>query len=989
MLLLKNIKKDYVMGSETVNALKGVSISFRKSEFVSILGQSGCGKTTLLNIIGGLDRYTSGDLVINGVSTKNYRDGDWDTYRNHSIGFVFQSYNLITHQTVLANVELALTLSGVSKEERRERAIKALERVGLGNQLKKKPTQMSGGQMQRVAIARALVNDPDILLADEPTGALDSQTSVQIMEILKEISKEKLVIMVTHNGELAEEYSTRIIRLHDGLVTNDTNPYSEEELKADEKKEKKETVKKSKKSMSFFTALSLSFNNLMTKKGRTILTAFAGSIGIIGIALILSLSTGIQAYIDQVQEETLSSYPVYIQEETTDLSSMLDGFMQAEEANGNHELDKVYSNSTVFELFNSLNKLGNVKNNLKSFRTYLIENQSMHAEYISAIQYSYDLDLNIVSIDKNNKVTQANPSELMNIIMEMMMPGSTAGGTNDMLSSYQSMMGGGMQNNFSEIVPAQDGGYINDMIYSQYDLIHGEWPNAYDEMILIVNSNNEISDLALYSLGIKDQDEFKALLEAWESGEDIKVEQSSFTYKEITELVYKLVLPTDYYSDIDGDGIWEALTEEQLNLVYHSAKNIKITGIIRPKEGVTATALSGSIGYTYKLTEWYINQINASKIVEDQKNNPNTDIFTGLLFPTKENTPNTSEAKKNRINEHLTSLTLEEKVSLYKEIYSTPTDQYLEIQYATLYGGKNVDEMRQTLITLMAMQYGGENEKVEQMINSMTDEQIKSYYKEAMKTVISTQYQRTKQMELANKTNEEIALMFEEDLTAADSARIEFIYTFVPTGLSSSTYEDNLKELGVVDLDSPSGISIYAKDFHAKEKISELIDNYNKSVSEEDMISYTDYVALMMSGISTIIDAISYVLIGFVSISLIVSSIMIGIITYISVLERTKEIGILRAIGASKRDVSRVFTAETIIEGLAAGLIGILATILICIPINLILYLLSGIPGLKATLPVGAAIILVFISVLLTLIAGFFPSTLAAKKDPVEALRTE
>ena len=989
MLLLKDIKKDYIMGTEVVNALKGVSISFRKSEFVSILGQSGCGKTTLLNIIGGLDRYTSGDLVINGTSTKDYQDRDWDTYRNHSIGFVFQSYNLITHQTVLANVELALTLSGVSKEERRERAKRALEKVGLGNQLKKKPTQMSGGQMQRVAIARALVNDPDILLADEPTGALDSATSVQIMEILKEISKEKLVIMVTHNGELAEEYSTRIIRLHDGLVTSDTNPYSEEDLKKDEKKEKKETLKKSKKSMSFLTALSLSFNNLMTKKGRTILTAFAGSIGIIGIALILSLSTGIQGYIDQVQEETLSSYPVYIQEETTDLSSMLDGFMKAEEANENHDLDKVYSNSTVFELFNSLNKLGNVKNNLNSFKKYLIENQEVHKDFISAIQYSYDLDLNIVSIDKNNKVTQANPSELMSIIMEIMIPGSTSGGSNSTMSSYQNMMGGGMQNNFSEIIPAQDGGYVNEMIYSQYDLIHGSWPNAYDEMILIVNSNNEISDLALYSLGIKDQEEFKKLLEAWDNGENLDVPQSSFSYDEITDLVYKLVLPTDRYSDVDGDGVWEELSEEQLKLVYHNSKQIKITGIIRPKDGVTATALSGSIGYTYKLTEWYIEEINKSEIVKAQKNNPSKDVFTGLLFPTSENTPNTSEAKKNRIHDYLLTLSTEEKSSLYKEIYTTPTDQYLEIQYATLYGGKGVDEMRQTLKQMLAMQYGGENEKVDQMIAAMTDDQVKALYKETMKAMISAQYKRVKQAEISAKTDDEIVVMLTEDLAGADDSRVDFIYSFVPSGLSKSTYEDNLKKLAVVDLESPSGISIYAKDFHAKEKISDLIASYNKNVSEEDMISYTDYVALMMGGISTIIDAISYVLIGFVSISLIVSSIMIGIITYISVLERTKEIGILRAIGASKRDVSRVFTAETIIEGLAAGLIGILSTIIICIPINLILYALSGIPGLKAILPPEAAIILVLISVLLTLIAGFFPSRLAAKKDPVEALRTE
>ena len=993
MLLLKNIKKDYETGSEIVNALKGVSISFRKSEFVSILGQSGCGKTTLLNIIGGLDRYSSGDLVINGKSTKDYLDSDWDTYRNHSIGFVFQSYNLIPHQTVLSNVELALTLSGVSKEERRARAQKALERVGLGDQLKKKPTQMSGGQMQRVAIARALVNDPDILLADEPTGALDSTTSVQIMEILKEISKEKLVIMVTHNGDLANEYSTRIIRLHDGLVTDDSNPYTEEELHADEETEKKnEMVKKSKRQMSFFTALSLSFNNLMTKKGRTILTAFAGSIGIIGIALILSLSNGIQTYIDQVQEETLSSYPVHIQEETTDLSSMLNGFMEAQESNSQHDLDKVYSNSTVFELFNSLNRLGQVKNNLKDFKTFLIENKTFHSEYISAIKYSYNLDLNIVNINKDGDVTKVNPSELMNLIMEGMF-GSSMSGASSQMTTYADMMGGGMQNNFCEIIPANDGGLINEMIYSQYDLIYGDWPTAFDEMILIVNENNEISDLALYSLGIKDQEEFKRLLEAWQKGEDIKVPQSSYSYKEITELTYKLVLPTDYYTDINEDGIWEDRSEDvdYLRWLYSSKSTpIKIKGIIRPTEGATATALNGTIGYTYKLTEWYINQINNAEIVKDQKDNPNLDVISGLLFPTDENIPQTKEEKVAKINEHLNTLTDVEKVALYKQIFTTADEATLEVMYAQHVQNEGVNDakMKETLIMVLSQSLG--SEKATQTVEGLSPEQISSYYKQIVISTMKEQYKGQMAVQVQGKTDAEILAMLDADIANANETRINFIYdNFIPSGLSESTYEKNLELLGVVDLDSPSAISIYAKDFHGKEKIADLISEYNEGRLEEDQISYTDYVALMMSGVSTIIDAISYVLIGFVSISLIVSSIMIGIITYISVLERTKEIGILRAVGASKRDVSRVFTAETIIEGFAAGAIGIGVTLLLCIPINLILYALSGIPGLKAELPFGAGIILILISVLLTLIAGFFPSRVAAKKDPVEALRTE
>ena len=1016
MLLLKDIIKDYQTGSETVNALKGVSIAFRESEFVSILGQSGCGKTTLLNIIGGLDRYSSGDLIINGKSTKDYRDGDWDTYRNHSIGFVFQSYNLITHQTVLSNVELALTLSGVSKEERRERAIKALEKVGLGNQLKKKPTQMSGGQMQRVAIARALVNDPDILLADEPTGALDSATSVQIMELLKEISKEKLVIMVTHNAELADEYSTRIIKLHDGLVTSDTKPYSEEELLHDEEVlRKKETVKKSKKQMSFFTALSLSFNNLMTKKGRTILTAFAGSIGIIGIALILSLSTGIQTYINQVQEETLSSYPVQIQEETTDLSSMLDGFMQSQQSNGNHPLDdnKVYSNSTVLELFNSLTKLGEVKNNLKAFRKYLIDNETLHSEYITAIKYSYNLDLNIVSINDKG-ATKVNPSELMNLIMQSMFPGfnSSESSTNPM-STYSTMMGGGMQDNFCEIIAPndKDEGLINELIKNQYDLIHGSWPTAYNEMVLIVNSNNEISDLALYSLGIKDQEEFKKLLEKWSdknNKEEITIPQESFDFEDITDLQYRLVLPTDYFTDVDNDGVWEDRSNDidyKTKLYYYDSEPLKITGIIRPAEGVTSTALSGSIGYTYKLTEWYIDRINESLIVKQQtQTNKAIDVFTGLPFATNEEL--TKEQKLDELLEYLNSISdSTQKIETYKNIYITPDPNEVETAYNDKYSRMSTEEFIVDFGTMLYMadkmsidpKYATKEEAIEEIRKQVKDygletvKQMHKYYyvtsdNPVQKTMIMTQ----RQQELkAYKTDEEIIEFVTDWLGGVDSYKMDFVYKSYIEKYAPTTYEDNLRILGVVDKESPSAISIYAKDFHSKEKISQLIEDYNKTVAEEDQISYTDFVAIMMSGVSTIIDAISYVLIGFVSISLVVSSIMIGIITYISVLERTKEIGILRAVGASKRDVSRVFTAETIIEGFAAGAIGIGVTVLLCIPLNMILKLLSGISSLEAKLPPLAGLILVAISILLTLIAGFFPSRLAAKKDPVEALRTE
>ena len=990
MLLLKDIRKDYTTGSEIVKALKGVSISFRKSEFVSILGQSGCGKTTLLNIIGGLDRYTSGDLVINGVSTKDYADKNWDTYRNHSIGFVFQSYNLITHQTVLANVELALTLSGVNKEERRARAIKALERVGLGDQLKKKPTQMSGGQMQRVAIARALVNDPDILLADEPTGALDSATSVQIMEILKEISKEKLVIMVTHNAELADEYSTRIIRLHDGLVTSDSNPYSEEELIYDEQKEQIEfvgNVKKDKTQMSFWTALSLSFNNLMTKKGRTILTAFAGSIGIIGIALILSLSTGVKMYINQVQEETLSSYPVIIQEETTDLSSMMNSFMENQQSGSEHQLDKIYPNSNSLELLNNLNKLGEVKNNLKDFRTFLIDHQTLHDDYIIAIQESYNLDLNIVNIDKDNQITQVNPSELMDLIMEAIF-GASMSSTASPLSSMSSMMGGGMNDIFCEILPAKDGGYINDVIYNQYELVYGDWPNSYDEMVLIVNSNNEISDLALYALGIASQDDFKEALEKWKKGGSFEPISTPYEYEDILSTDYRIVLPTDFY--INKDGKWESMLNNSMYIFdvqdkYHKSQAIKISGIIRPQDGVTSTALSGSIGYTSALTKWYINSINASSIVDEQLKNPTIDIFTGKEFANDINTNISKELKLEKINAFIDSLDANNKMKVLTAMFATPSEKEVLDTYNSINDNDLKNQMAEIL--LMLGSYASKDEAIA-YIDSVGMDIAKSYFKDYMLPNIEKNLYAAKLSYLNGIPAENKEVVILNYINTADDDKVGFIYkTYV---LSDSTYEDNLELLGVVDLEKPSTISLYAKDFHSKAEIEKLIKQiYNGSVSEENQISYTDYAGLMMNGISTIIDAISYVLIGFVSISLVVSSIMIGIITYISVLERTKEIGVLRAIGASKRDVSRVFTAETIIEGFASGLIGILFTVLICIPINLILYLISGIPGLKAELPFIAGIILIVISMLLTLIAGFFPSRLAAKKDPVEALRTE
>ncbi len=852
MLRLENITKEYVTGDSRVEALKGITLQFRKSEFVSILGQSGCGKTTLLNIIGGLDRYTTGDLVINGKSTKEFKDRDWDSYRNHSVGFVFQSYNLIPHQTILSNVELALTLSGVSKSERKKKAIKALEAVGLGEQIHKKPNQLSGGQMQRVAIARALVNDPEIILADEPTGALDTQTSVQVMEILKKISKDRLIIMVTHNPDLAEKYSTRIINILDGKITGDSNPYSIEE----EEKEDRTPKADSKVSMNFLTALSLSKNNLMTKKGRTILTAFAGSIGIIGIALILSLSSGMQSYINRVEEDTLSSYPITVQEETIDMASMMTSLM-GENEETEHEDGKMYSKNIVNDMLSTISTKVQ-SNNLEEFKKYLDDENSEIRDYINAVQYSYNLDLNIYKEDEDD-VVQVNPSQIFSKLgmenMENMMVAET--------------------DVWQELLDNQE------LLESQYDVLAGKWPENYNEVVLIVNENNEIYDYTLYALGILDQDELEDKYQRILDGEEVEDEAiKEYTYEELLNTKFKVLLNTDYYEK-DGD-IWidNSEDEDYIKEKLENAEEIKIAGIIRQKEGTVATAMSGTIGYTKELKEYVINKVNGAEIVKEQKENQDINVFTGAEFPED---PNASFD-----------------------------------------------------------------------FSSLTDEQ---------------------RMYLASLSEEEMAALLQQY-----------------TENASATYEGNLEKMGVVDLDTPSSISIYPKDFESKDQIASAIESYNQKQrdegKEENVITYTDLVGTMMSSVSTIIDAISYVLIAFVGISLVVSSIMIGIITYISVLERTKEIGILRSIGASKKDISRVFNAETFIIGLVAGILGIVVTLLLNIPINIIIKSITDIPNL-ASLPVVGGIILVAISMILTIIAGLIPARMASKKDPVEALRTE
>ena len=794
MLKLKNIKKNYVTSNEVVKALKGINIEFRKSEFVAILGPSGCGKTTLLNIIGGLDKYTSGDLVIDDVSTKKYKDRDWDTYRNHRIGFVFQNYNLITHQSVLANVELALTLSGVDKKNRRKKAIQVLEKVGLKDQMHKKPNQLSGGQMQRVAIARALVNDPDIILADEPTGALDTKTSVQIMEILKDISKDKLIIMVTHNPDLAEKYATRIINLLDGEITNDTKPYNS-------KKDLKDKLENNKKtSMSFITAMNLSLNNLMTKKGRTILTAFAGSIGIIGIALILALSNGVQEYINNVEEETLTSYPITIQKESVEMADFFSS-LKPEVNKQEHNDNKIYSNDVMSEMMSTMSS--KVKsNNLEEFKKYIESDESNITDYTSAISYSYNLNIQIYK-DSDSEVVQVNPNTVLDDIGMSL---------NEIQKSFMST------DVFAEMFDNQE---MNNQLY---DLVAGSWPTKYNEVILLVDEYNEISDFTLYALVLKDSKELKEMYQNIVNGIPFEVEQTSYDINDLVGMKFKFLLNSDYYAKENGIWVDKRNNEKYMLNLLNNAEELTITGIVRPNEEAIMASTTGGILYSKDLKEYVINKINESSIAKEQVSNPNINVFTGKKFSNEEF--NMSSLSKEQLA-YLQSLSPEEMAGVIES-------------YKDLYG---------------------------------------------------------------------------------------------------ATYDDILNQIGIIDLKKPTAINIYPKDFDSKEEIINIIDNYNEKQKEnnldENVINYSDLVGVMMSGITTIIDVISYVLMAFVSISLVVSSIMIGIITYISVLERTKEIGILRAIGASKKDISRVFNAETFIEGLTAGVMGILITLLLTLPIKL------------------------------------------------------
>ena len=896
MLTLKDIRKSYVTGDTTVEALRGVSLSFRDSEFVSILGPSGCGKTTLLNIIGGLDRYTSGQLEINGKPTDSFSDREWDAYRNHSVGFVFQSYNLIPHQSVLSNVELALTISGVSRAERRSRAKAVLERVGLGDQLEKKPNQMSGGQMQRVAIARALVNDPDILLADEPTGALDSETSVQVMEILKEVARDRLVIMVTHNPDLAEKYSTRLVRLLDGRITDDSDPYepSTEEKRLSDEKRAGSAAKRSargsgKTSMSFLTALSLSLNNLMTKKARTLLTSFAGSIGIIGIALILSLQTGIQAYISRMQEDTLSSYPITIEAESVDMTSLI-ASMRGSHSDGDvgREDGKIYANNIYTELVNTM--LSEIRSNdLVAFKKVLDDPESEFAQYVSSVKYTYDIDLNIYRSGADSGLIKVNPSPL---IAEMM-ASSGASLTQEMSGMASQMY---RMNVWEEMIDDDA------LMHAQYDCIAGRWPEKFNEVMIVVDKNNSVSDLVLYTLGIKDQSEAVKMFEQMMRGEKIESEDSVYSYEDFLGLEFTMLTTPDGYVYDSDAGVWRDVsdiggdngknTEKLTGVLNERGVKLNVVGIIRPSAEAVASSIGGSVVYTSALTREYIRLTGESPAIKAQLDSPDTDILSGIPFS------RSGDA----------DITIED-VKAY--IATLPEDQRAQL---------------------------------EGYIAVMTDEQVVAMFKQ-----------------------------------------------YIPT--TDATFEGNLKKLGKTELDSPKTISIYAKTFSDKDKISELIEAYNKKVEDEGheelTIKYTDYVKLLMSSITTVIDVISGILIAFVAISLVVSSIMIGIITYISVLERTKEIGILRAMGASKQDVSRVFNAETFIVGSVSGLIGIGITLILLIPTNIAIHHFSGMDNIGAVLPLVGSIGLIAISILMTLIAGLLPSRLAAKKDPVIALRTE
>ncbi len=910
MLQVDSICKQYVTGELVQTALDQVTLSFRDSEFVAVLGPSGSGKTTLLNIIGGLDRYDSGDLIINGISTKRYKDRDWDAYRNHTIGFVFQSYNLIPHQSILANVELALTLSGIKKAERKRRAQEALDKVGLGEQSHKKPNQLSGGQMQRVAIARALVNDPDILLADEPTGALDSETSVQVMDLLKEVAKDRLVVMVTHNPELAEQYSTRIVRLKDGRVVDDSNPFEPE--KPQQEPEHKRLPRTS---MSFWTSLSLSFNNLWTKKGRTILTSFAGSIGIIGIAMILSISTGVNNYINDIQRDAMTSYPIRIDASALDLTQLIQSATDlgaTEEAE--HEKDAVYADNTSLESFSTVTT-SVTQNNLTKFKTYLDDPKCELRKYVgrNGIVYSYDTKFSAFSYDENGTLVNFDGSTVNEGLGAMF---ETSTMYNDETMAGLSLTGNMSTNNLSELMPGAEGGLISVAIKDNYDLIYGRYPERYDEVVLVTDRNQEIQSPILYQIGLMPASEYKDIIRKIMNGDKVDFKDRKWSYEDICQKEIYLLPVCDSYMKSENGTYTKAASTDDYKLLLGSAVKLKITGIIRLNDEAQTALIRTPIGYTRALTDYLIEHTNESELVQAQKDSPKTNVLTGMAF-----SPSDDEQKLRDVKKYFADMKISDKAAMIKSFLASAP------------GG--ADEMTEKLTSL------GEKE---------------------------------------------LAAMLDQYIEKAGNAMLISMYdNYISTG----SYDENLKAFGVVDIASPSSISLYTDSFENKDQISRCIEEYNEGVEEKDKITYTDYVGLLMSSVTTIVNLISYVLIAFVAVSLVVSSIMIGIITYISVLERTKEIGILRAIGASKRNVSQVFNAETFIIGLCAGVLGIGTTLLLLIPGNLIIHAVAESDAVNAVLPVGGAIILIGLSVVLTLIGGLIPSKQAAKQDPVKALRSE
>ena len=1043
-LELKGIKKDYPAGDGAVHALKGIDLKFRESEFVSVLGPSGCGKTTMLNIIGGLDKYTEGDLVINGRSTKDFKDRDWDAYRNHSIGFVFQSYNLIPHQTVLRNVELSLTLSGVGRKERRERAIEALKAVGLETQINKRPSEMSGGQMQRVAIARALVNNPDIILADEPTGALDTKTSLQVMDILKEVSRTKLVIMVTHNPELAEKYSTRIIGMRDGLISGDSMPIEGECEYAEPQSEEAAGAEKSKKgkkpSMKFHTAFMLSLKNLFTKKGRTILTAFAGSIGIIGIALILAVSQGATTYINIVQEETLSSYPLTIEAEHTDITSLMESFMGKAESGTAHPKDAVYQKNALYNLAKSLGSVKTTENDLKSFKAYIDEKLKTDENLqkaVMGVKYSYDLDLEVYTRNTEGKVIRSDTSEITKELYSVMFGSGYSTSMSAMSSSsggiFSSFIGNTRGNRiWEELLGGNDGQTVNDVLKSQYELVRGDWPTAYDQIVIVVDENNEIDDMTLYALGLKTKEEMQEIINTAKDSESAYVPtEGRWTYEEITDMRFRVLLSPDCYVK-NADGTYSDMRENEyfLGQLYDDPEkhiDLNVVGIIRPKKDATSTMLSGTVGYTSKLTEYVIKRAKNSDIVKEQLADKDVDVITGLPF--KPAADATNEELGRLFDEYVAAIdkSTEDGKKKRADIYVTakaimPTEDMMNAAGMAEYNAQSMtesdiiegiigvmfdssllsdptinkivkslsDQTGSDLDLMTGMTYVGAD-AVREILSSADKDTLAGFYAltESMKAVVN--YARNTMQDLRdNNTVEQLSdlLDTDTDITDADDAH-KALYYRVSAEFSASTYSENLVLLGYFDQDTPSKIYLYASTFANKDILTNMIKDYNAEVDDYSKISYTDYVGLLMSSVTIIINAITYVLIAFVAISLVVSSIMIGVITLISVQERTKEIGILRAIGASKRNVSSMFNAETVIIGFAAGLLGVLVTYVLCIPINAILHALTGIGNLNAILPIGAAAVLVLISVALTLIAGIIPSRSAAKKDPVVALRTE